>query len=68
MVTVLMFGHRLALCLFLALILFIRTYNKLKKYEKNFIKEIQELNKEEKKVLQTRSKIFTQVLKSQKII
>ena len=53
-------------CVYFLLNPFIRTYNKLKKYEKNFIKEIQELNKEEKKVLQTRSKIFTQVLKSQK--
>ena len=45
-------------------IFYIRTRKKLKKYEKEFAKEIEDLSVEQKKVILENSKIASQVLSS----
>ena len=56
------FGITLILCT----LLYYKTYKTLKKYEKNFAKEIEQLSKSERKQALEKSKIASQVFSSYK--
>ncbi len=53
-----------ALTLLACVILYYKTLRTLKKYEKEFAKEIQELSVEKRKVILEKSKVASQVLSS----